>query len=123
MSKRGKIDINGLNTAASPENAAESAPTPESPMPEYEPSPRRPREERTDAFDLAAWLLEGLTGLAGEVRHNDLGLPKEFWVHAYAARREALLAARALIDDALKDEPTSPAPRKQRGRVDINFKS
>ncbi len=62
-------------------------------------------------------------GIAGELRHNDLGLPKEFWVHAYAARREALLAARVLIDDALeKDEKgAASAPKKQRGRVDIKF--
>lgn len=89
---------------------------------------RRPRREREDAFDVGAWLLEGLTGLSGELRHNDLGLPEDFWTHAYAARREALLAAKALVDAALErcgeQESDAAAKKKkapQRGQVSIDF--
>lgn len=94
----------------------------------YDPPPRRPRHERKNAFDLSAWLIEGVLGIAEEVRHNDLGLSEEFWTHAYAARREALLAARALIDTAIErceddDEKQArrDAGRRQRGRVNIKF--
>ncbi len=90
------------------------------------PPPRRPRAERPHAFDLKSWLLEGALGLAEELNHNDLGLPKAFWVHAYAARREALLAACALLNAALDrwdgEAPTAPGKQgRQRGRVDIDF--
>ncbi|MCB0114993.1 MAG: hypothetical protein R2856_14990 [Caldilineaceae bacterium] len=116
-----------------------TAPEPTSPEPtpserktqrgrDYDPSPRRPRDERKNAFDLSAWLIEGVLGIAEEVRHNDLGLSEEFWIHAYAARKEALLAARALIDTAIErcdadDEKDArrEAGRRRRGRVDINF--
>jgi hypothetical protein len=46
-------------------------------------------------------LLDGATGVMEEVRHSDLGLSEEFWVHYYAMRREGLLAARAAIDSML----------------------
>jgi hypothetical protein len=36
-------------------------------------------------------------GIIEELRHNDLGLPAEFWSHAYAAQREGLLAAQTLL--------------------------
>lgn len=91
-------------------------------------SQRKPRAEREDAFDAAAWLLQGLAGLSQELRHNDLGLPSDFWVHAYAARREALLAARVLVDAALencaKDEAAQAKDKKKppkRGQVSIDF--
>lgn len=89
---------------------------------------RRPRRERENAFDVGAWLLEGLTGLSEELRHNDLGLPEDFWVHAYAARKEALLATKALVDAALErcadEEANPPSQNKkppQRGQVSIDF--
>lgn len=89
---------------------------------------RRPRGERENAFDVTAWLLEGLTGLSEELRHNDLGLPEDFWVHAYAARKEALLAAKALVEAALErcaDEEADAPPKNkkppQRGQVSIDF--
>ncbi|MBI1293783.1 hypothetical protein GC175_02345 [bacterium] len=153
MSKRGKIDIGGLGNAAEerpvaatpaqnvsqtastppPRVKPESEPTPQaekraSPGRSYDPPPRRPRQERKNAFDVGSWLIEGVLGIAEEVRHNDLGLPEEFWTHAYAARREALLAARALIDTALErfDEEDDAsarreAGRRQRGPVNVNF--
>jgi len=155
VSKRGKIDIGGLGdqaqekpVAASPaQDVSQTASTPPpppraktepDPMPQaekraasgrsYEPPPRRPRHERKNAFDVGSWLIEGVLGIAEEVRHNDLGLPEEFWTHAYAARREALLAARALIDTALErfdeeDEASArrEAGRRQRGPVNVKF--
>ncbi len=94
----------------------------------YEAPSRRPRHERKNAFDISAWLIEGVLGVAEELRHNDLGLPEEFWVHASAARKETLLAARALIDTAIErcDEDEAAAAkretaRRQRGPVNINF--
>jgi hypothetical protein len=151
--KRGKIDIGDLNTTTAEPSRGEAAPlsqdagtTPdpipaaeplretqtqgekESGRPAYDPPPRRPRAERNDAFDFSSWLLEGVVGIAQELRHNDLGLPEEFWTHAYAARKEALLAARSLLDVAIErcDETSPPSarrkPRKQRGNVNIDFK-
>ncbi|HRJ43300.1 MAG: hypothetical protein KJZ86_25055 [Caldilineaceae bacterium] len=98
----------------------------------YGESPRQPRAERERAFDMGGWLLQGLTGLSEELRHSDLGLPEEFWVHAYAARKEALLAARALVDAALErcaaEEKRNAAGKTastkkppQRGQVSIDF--
>lgn len=56
--------------------------------PDYErPPARRPSSEREESFSALGWLLDGATGLIGEIRHNDLGLSEEFWVHAYAAER------------------------------------
>ncbi len=62
---------------------------------------RRSSEERANAFNTLAWMVEGATGVVEELRHSDLGLSEEFWVHLYAARREGLLAARAAIDSLL----------------------
>ena len=66
-------------------------------------------------------------GLVEELRHNDLGLPEDFWVHAYAARRESLIALRAVLNDALdgeeppQAEEQEPPPRRpQRGNIDID---
>ncbi len=92
-------------------------------------SQRKPRSERENAFDASVWLLQGLAGFSEELRHNDLGLPQDFWVHAYAARREALLAARALVDAALEkcsseEAAASKPPTKKpphRGQVSIDF--
>jgi len=91
-------------------------------------SSRRARSERENAFDVGTWLLQGLAGLSEELRHNDLGLPEDFWTHAYAARREALLAARALVDAALENcgEEKTAQDREnkkppQRGQVSIDF--
>ena len=93
--------------------------------PQTEPTPRQPRSEREDAFAFSSWLLEGMAGLCEELRHNDLGLPRDFWTHAYAARREGLLACRAVIDAALARCEADAArqneePSSQRGRVEID---
>lgn len=144
MPKRGKIDIGSLNAKAADPISEEAAPQPEpgsesasqpqdrgeakSSSTPYEPSPRRPRADRENAFDVTSWLLEGVVGIAEELRHNDLGLPEEFWTHAYAARKEALLAARSLLDVAIErcDQSAPPSSkrrsRRQRGNVGIEFK-
>jgi hypothetical protein len=144
VSKRGKIDIGGLSPRTADPAPEEAAPVPQ-PSPEphpkdqtrgskesagatYERPSRRPRTERENAFDVTSWLLEGVVGIAEELRHNDLGLPEEFWTHAYTARKEALLAARTLLDVAIErcDETALPTSRrrqrKQRGNVNIHFK-
>jgi hypothetical protein len=93
-----------------------------------EPPLRRPKSERENAFQATAWLLEGAMGLVEELRHNDLGLPEQFWAHAYASRRELLLALRELIDAAIKrcDYEESRATeqqkrRQRRGNVKIDY--
>ena len=83
--------------------------------PKYEQSARRPSSERDAAFNVWLWLIEGATGVLEEVRHNDLGLSEDFWVHAGAARRESLLAMRAILDQMTDgDEAQQPAERGQR---------
>ncbi len=98
--------------------------------PTYEDPPRQPKSERPDAFNATLWLIEGVGGILDEIQHNDLGLPEEFWTHAYAARKEGLLAARALIDHAIQrsDEELAKAAQQEekkarRGGVDIDFGS
>lgn len=81
------------------------------------PGRRRSSEDRANAFNTLAWIVEGATGLAEELRHSDLGLSEEFWVHLYAARREGLLAARAAIDSLLaKTEKESQEAQEQSQR-------
>ena len=92
MAENGSIPISdgsSQNGAGSEADASAS---------QAKPPPRQPRTDRAGTFTFSAWLLEGVVGLCEELQHNDLGLPQEFWTHAYAARREALLAARALLD-------------------------
>ena len=98
--------------------------------PVYEDPPRKPKSERADAFNPTLWLIEGVGGFLDEIQHNDLGLPEEFWVHAYAARKEGLLAARALIDHAIQrsDQELAKAAQQEekkarRGGVEIEFGS
>ena len=76
--------------------------------------------------DSMTWLLEGATGLFEELRHNDLGLPEDFWVQAYAARHESLLALQAVIDDLVKksesaqrQETEKQQRRERRGGIEI----
>jgi hypothetical protein len=96
--------------------------------PEYEKTERKPQQDRPNAFHALAWLLEGATGLFEEVRHNDLGLPEEFWVHAYAARRETLFALRAVLDELIRrsesqtrQEQERQQRRERRGDIKIDF--
>lgn len=97
--------------------------------PDYEvPPKRRPADDRENAFNYLAWMVEGATGLVEELRHNDLGLPEEFWVHFYAARREGLLAVRALLDEMIErsaaetEKQTEREKRRERrGSVNIDF--
>lgn len=97
-------------------------------QPRYERPARRPSTEREDAFNTLAWLADGASGLAEELRRNDLGLSEEFWTHLYAARRESLLTARALVDSLLerterqlRKEEEREQRRSRRGGIDINF--
>ncbi len=96
--------------------------------PNYEEPRRRPASERDTAFNALAWLLEGATGIMEEVRNNDLGLEEEFWVHASAARREGLLAMRALLDqmiEASEAQQTAEREREKRqerrGGINVDF--
>ena len=96
--------------------------------PAYEKSQRRASAERENAFNTLAWLIEGATGLAEELRHSDLGLSEDFWVHAYAARKEGLLAIRAVLDELiergesqLQKEQDNQKRRERRGGVNIDF--
>ena len=96
--------------------------------PRYSTPGRRPAEVRPGAFNVLAWLVEGASGLVEEARHNDLGLKEEFWIHFYAAQREGLLAARALLDSVLErvDKDAAQAERSEqqrarRGGIDVSF--
>ena len=99
---------------------------------DYRPAPeepaRKPATDREHPFNVLAWLADGASGLVEELRHNDLGLREDFWVHLYAARRESLLAARALIDSLLERidqeaqrEQEREKRRERRGDVKIDF--
>jgi hypothetical protein len=97
--------------------------------PDYRELPtRRPASERDSAFKPLGWLLDGATGLIGELRHNDLGLPEEFWIHAYAARREGILAVQAILNDILsraesrkRKEINRRTRQERRGNIEIDF--
>ena len=110
MAENGSIPISdgsSQNGAGSEADASAS---------QAKPPPRQPRTDRAGTFTFSAWLLEGVVGLCEELQHNDLGLPQEFWTHAYAARREALLA--------FCSTPRSPTAKRTRhgsasAKVDI----
>ncbi len=96
--------------------------------PTYGKSARRPAGQRDGAFNVMLWLLEGATGVVEELRHNDLGLSEDFWTHAYAARREGLMAARAFLDNLLDEDEESRQEdserqqrRNRRGGIDVEF--
>lgn len=80
-----------------------------------QPPPRQPKAERPNSFNVVAWLAEGAFGLAEELRHNDLGLPADFWSHAYAAQREGLLAAQTLLDHLIEytEKKSKPGTAKK----------
>lgn len=82
--------------------------------PEYDTHGRKSADDRPNAFNPLAWLVEGATGLMEEARHGDLGLSEEFWQHFYAARRESLLTARALIDSLLEQTERDATQRKEK---------
>jgi hypothetical protein len=85
--------------------------------PKYEQSTRRPSAERDTAFNVWMWMIEGATGVLEEVRHNDLGLSEDFWVHAGAARRESLLAMRAVLDQMIDGEEAQQAEEREQRRA------
>lgn len=110
------------------ESTSEQSAGSENQGPHYKQSQRRPSDQRENAFNLLAWLADGATGLIEELRHNDLGLPEQFWVHAEAARHETLLALRALVDDTIarteqeaKQEEERQSRRQRRGGIDVQF--
>lgn len=91
-------------------------------------SQRRPHGERENAFNFAAWVVDGATGIVEELRHNDLGLSEEFWEHFYTARHESLLAGRAFLDSLLENSESDKAKKadktkrkERRGGIDIDF--
>jgi hypothetical protein len=73
-------------------------------------TPAQP-QKREGAFNALLWLLDGATGAVEELRHNDLGLSEDFWVHAAAARKETLMALRAVLNDWIDEENESPHRR------------
>ncbi len=94
--------------------------------PHYGDSPRKPGDQRKNAFNGTGWLAEGLLGAWEEARRSDFGLSEDFWKHAYAARRESLLAARAALDAVLErtesktvQEEERAQRRERRGGIDI----
>jgi hypothetical protein len=96
--------------------------------PKYEKSERQSSAERANAFNALAWLVEGATGLIEELHHSDLGLPEDFWVHATAARKESLLALRAVLDDLIErsesqaqKEQEKQQRRERRGGINVDF--
>ena len=96
--------------------------------PAYKEAARKPAAERDSAFNALAWLLEGATGVVEELRHSDLGLSEDFWVHAAAARREGLLAARAVLDQLLEETEQQQTAERQRqerqsrrGGINVDF--
>jgi hypothetical protein len=96
--------------------------------PAYEQPSRKPASERDTAFNALAWLIEGATGIVEELRHNDLGLSEDFWVHAAATKREGLLAARAILDQLLEETEQQQAADRQRqerqsrrGGINVDF--
>jgi hypothetical protein len=96
--------------------------------PAYGEPSRRRSAQREGAFNMMLWLLEGATGVVEELRHNDLGLSEDFWVHAQAARREGLLAMRAVLDQLIDDGDETPHEdserqqrRKRRGGINVDF--
>jgi hypothetical protein len=112
-----------IEVTASRRKAAQNgtdAPQPGAPRAAYTPNytrpTRRPADERENAFDLLAWMLEGATGIVDELRHNDLGLSEEFWIHAAAARRESLLAMHAALESII--EKTNAADKAQQERAE-----
>ena len=124
MAENGSIPISDGSSQNGAGSEADAPSSQTAAGPQSEPPPRQPRTERAHAFTFSTWLLEGVVGLCEELQHNDLSLPQNFWTHAYAARREALLAARALIDAAITRCKTDASQREeqssaQRGRVDI----
>lgn len=83
--------------------------------------------ESYKAFNIGAWLVEGAVGVVNELKHSNLALSPEFWEHAHCARRESLLAARAVLDQLINctekcaGEDGSRERRKQRrGNISIS---
>lgn len=96
--------------------------------PRYETPARSPAPERGASFNPLAWVADGVTGAIEEVRHNDLGLSQAFWTHLYAARRESLLTAQALVESLIaraesksEQQEERRQRRERRGSVDIDF--
>ncbi len=97
-------------------------------QPEYGEARRKPAANREDPFNTLAWLAEGAAGFLDELRRSDLGLSEDFWVHADAAKREGLLALRAVLDEwiergAVESERQADRAkrRERRGGIDIDF--
>lgn len=93
-----------------------------------DPPDRRPADVRDDSFSLTGWLFQGVVGLIEEVQHNDLGMPEEFWVHAYAAKREGKMALDLALEEIRRranagsqKEVERNQRRERRGDIEIDF--
>ena len=97
--------------------------------PDYErPPSRRPADEREESFSVTGWIFQGVAGLIEEVQHHDLGMPEEFWIHAYAAQREGKMALDIALDEIRKRVNTSSQKniereqrQERRGGIAIDF--
>lgn len=75
---------------------------------------RKRSSEREDAFNVVAWLAEGAAGIASELKNSDLGLGQDFWSHSSSAKREGLLAMRALLDQIIERSEAPAAQEEER---------
>lgn len=122
-----EVSSSGDQADSAPNARQRAAATPYTP--DYQrPPARRPASQREESFSALGWLLDGATGVIGEIRHNDLGLSEEFWIHAYAARREGILALQAALNSILSHVETEEnrgrerrTRQERRGSIDINF--
>ena len=121
------VEVDDMPEDPPPPNNRERAQT-RGYRPAYDKASRRPAAERESSFNALAWLIEGATGVVEELRHSDLGLSEDFWVHAAAARREGLLAARAVLDQLLEESEQQQAAERQRqerqsrrGGINVDF--
>jgi len=62
-----------------------------------------------EEFRVRDWLLRGVEGMRSMFRKKRGFLPETFWEHSQAARREALLALRSLLDTAIEKTEKKPA--------------
>jgi hypothetical protein len=68
-------------------------------------------------FRFREWLSSGAKGMCSWVTKRTL-LPEAFWEHSRAAGREALLAARSLLDAAIEKLEAKPEKRVTKIKVE-----
>ena len=65
---------------------------------------------REQEFRWRDWVVTGVQGVRSAVASPRRLLPEAFWGHSRAACREALLAARSLLDAAIAQTEKKPKP-------------